>query len=132
MEPEDLARILDDLGQRLGPTGEYVFALAVRQVVIDASITLAWGIPTILAVTAVVVWAARFTRQRYAAAKAIEKPGGYSYERVDLMNYVMPWLMFGFIGSIVLGTAGLAVTHQLGRLLNPEYAAIRDILGAVR
>ena len=74
MNPDDIARILDDLGQRLGPTGEYVFSLAVRQVYIDAFAGL------------------------------------------------LCWLAFAVINAFLV----------IPDVLNPEYAALRDILGAIR
>ena len=44
MKPEDIARILDDLGTRIGPAGEYVWQLTVKQVLIDAWLWGAFGI----------------------------------------------------------------------------------------
>ena len=35
MTADQLSQLLDELGKRLGPSGEHVFALAVRQVYID-------------------------------------------------------------------------------------------------
>ena len=130
MNPDDLARILDELGQRLGPTGEYVFALAVRQVAIDATIALAWSIPTLVALFAATAWGIRLTARRYAAAKAVASDDRYS--RVDPMDYVFPWLFAGIGIVLVVCTAGLTFTYSLSRLLNPEYAALRDILGAIQ
>ena len=31
MNPEDIGRVLDEIGERIGPAGEYAFGLAVRQ-----------------------------------------------------------------------------------------------------
>lgn len=131
MNPDDLARILDELGQRLGPTGERVFALAVQYQVTSAVI---WAIASGIALAAMVgltVMAARFTIRRYRAAKAVENPGGYSYERVDLFDYVMPWLLIGALDMLVAFGAGWTLIASLVTLLNPEYAALRDILKAI-
>jgi hypothetical protein len=105
VNPDDIARILDDLGNRLGPAGEYVFALSVRYVVTDAILGLAFG--AIAAVIAVVAarWASR-----------------QQYEEV-LLGY----LLAGVLGAI----AALFGFLNLRTLLNPEYAAIRDILSRV-
>lgn len=34
MNPEDIGKILDEIGERIGPAGEYAFTLAVRQQII--------------------------------------------------------------------------------------------------
>jgi hypothetical protein len=106
MNPDDLARILDELGQRLGPTGEYVFALAVRQVVIDAVLLLAFA--AILVGSATYAW------------RAVARADSFDAAPLRLIA-----------GALYLA-ATIAAAGALSALLNPEYAALRDILGAIR
>lgn len=133
MNPDDLTRILDEIGQRLGPSGEYVFALAVRQVVIDAVLTIAWVVPFLVLIAAATAWAARFTLWHYreAKAKADQKGSGIYRDRVDISDYVLPWLLGSTLGTMVVGAVTLMLFTQISRLLNPEYAALRDILRAI-
>lgn len=114
MNPDDLVRILDELGERLGPTGEYVFALAVRQVYVDA---LFWIVAFVLYVAALIIavpWVARWIAD-----------GNSSSDR-GLVG------ILGGIGAITLGgTLLVGVLSSAPALFNPEYAALRDILGTV-
>lgn len=119
MNPDDIARILDDLGERIGPAGEYVFALAVRQVYIDGVLNIGLGLLCIP--VAVVVGLVCWRSWRSASTQGYGAPDPFIY------------LMFG--GSAVVAALILALfafASGLPKLLNPEYAAIRDILGAIR
>lgn len=102
MSADDLAKILDELGQRLGPTGEHVFALAVRQQLIEGWLSVGGGIVLlVLSVLGAIVLSRR--------------------------TYDFEWLFAG-IPAIV---AAIFIAFGLPQLLNPEYAAIRDLLRAV-
>ena len=119
MNADDLAKILDELGQRLGPTGEHVFQLAVRQVYIDATIQIVFGGIALVLLTAIAGIGTRLLLAWYRASQDITDAA------------------FGVcLGLIVLGLpatfAAGAVATAAAKLLNPEYAALRDILGAIR
>jgi hypothetical protein len=107
MNPDDLARILDELGQRLGPTGEYVFALAVRQVYIEAILFAIVGLGSIAG--GVYIW-----RRVYRTGDDIDRSYGPPVAVLAVAT-----------GLFLLLFCGIAPA------LNPEYAAIRDILGAI-
>ena len=185
MTAEELGRILDELGERLGPTGAYVFELAVRQQVIVNGL---WtGVLVGVAVTAAVI-AIRTTRtlSRMDAAIAEAQATVASYketvrevesqvnafrserekvrldamtdeqraaylERTSFLNGLggsrywdlgrpfgdaaeadhPRYLVVALCGVVAaLALAGLLLT--VPSLLNPEYAALRDILGAIR
>lgn len=119
MNPDDLVKILDELGRRLGPTGEYVFALAVRQVYIDSLVTLTTTTLIAVGVVALVLYFVRLTRRLYAT------------ENNDVFPYVMAWFLGGLWAVVVLIVTLVCFTDALRNLLNPEYAALRDILGAI-
>ena len=106
MKPEDIARILDDLGTRIGPAGEYVWQLTVKQVLIDAWLWGAFGILPFLAGIGLLVIASK-TR--------------------DEVDSVLVGVL-GIFGVV----AGAALTVVLGtQLLNPEYHAMIRLLDSV-
>jgi hypothetical protein len=104
MNPDDLARILDELGRRLGPAGEHVFALAVRQQIIEGIVWVTVGL--LLIIAGVVAF---LVIRRQTDSDGFE------------------WLA----GGILWVVAAVALIPGLLQLLNPEYAAIRDLLKAV-
>ena len=114
MNADDLAKILDELGQRLGPTGEHVFQLAVRQVYIDAVVNV---------VVLILVGVAFFALASRCRA-ALEE---------DDTSYASLFLGIATIAIVVVTMfTGVSLMFALSRVLNPEYAALRDILGALR
>lgn len=115
MNADDLAKILDELGRRLGPTGSHVFELAMRQIVINASISI--GAFVILLVIGLVA-----ARPLYRWVQ-----GNSTYGYRDMVAVVAVALY----GITMLMVTWFAVAG-FANLLNPEYAAIRDLLGAVR
>jgi hypothetical protein len=116
MNADEIIRILDELGRRLGPTGEYVFGLAVRQVVIDGALAV---------VAFAVVLSASIILMRYIVRRHDECGCGS----------LCGWEMIGIVVGLVAGTASICVgamaVFALSRLLNPEYAALRDVLDAI-
>lgn len=116
MTADELAKLLDTLGQRLGPTGQHVFELAVRQVYIDAA-TAAIALVITLIVGAVV--APRLYRWR--SADDADDAGGR-----DIL-LMFPAALYGCAVLFMLWWA----LASIPAILNPEYAAIRDILHAI-
>lgn len=116
MSADELSKLLDELGKRLGPTGQHVFDLAIRQVIIDGAIGVGllalFSIATIVMVPRVYRWT----------------KGGDGYHSDDRgMVASIVGLVWSIVGAFVL----LNGIWELSRLLNPEYAALRDILGAI-
>ncbi len=114
MNTDDLARLLDELGQRLGPTGEYVFQLAVRQVYVNAILSIGLWLALVIA--------------RRARPPGVALGGG---RRVLLHprahgDVRRPWVPDRSDRPHRPAIGGLQ------GLLNPEYAALRDIMGAIR
>ena len=114
MNAEELGRILDELGERLGPTGAYVFELAVRQVYIDA---------VVAAISAAVVLVVGAVAARPLYRWVQDNPSFGSRDMAGVL------LAGGYAVALVsvLGWALIAVPNAF----NPEYAALRGILGAI-
>lgn len=114
MDSTELSRLLDELGQRLGPTGEYVFALAVRQVYINAAVA---AVLLTLVIALGVIAGPRIYRWQ------LHNPTYGSRDLVALIGA----LIYGILLVIVAPLAFIAIPNAF----NPEYAALRDIIGAV-
>lgn len=128
MNPEDLARILDDLGERLGPAGEYAFSLAVRQVFIDGAMGLVVGLVGVVVIAAVFAVAIRATRREWHRQLADRD----SYHRPDfMMDIAFPWFLGGFLLLLPFGFCLTLLMSAIPKLLNPEYAALADILSRI-
>lgn len=118
MNADEIARILDELGQRIGPTGEYVFGLAVRQAIIGGVVGLVASLVALVAAGL----ALRFAWRQYQSCEC---------RRVSYS--VCGWEPIGVAVGIVSALVGFCAVVVLAdstfRLLNPEYAALRDLLG---
>lgn len=114
MNPDDLVKILDELGRRLGPAGEHVFELAVRQVYIDGITAIILTVAFV--VTNLILWP-RVARYIEAGPRDGERGiAGFLLALLDL-----------FIGALVAVWFLIAAPA----MLNPEYAALKDILSTI-
>jgi len=122
MTADDLAKILDELGQRLGPAGQHVFALAVRQQLIDGAIGAA--LIVVLVVLTILVTIVAHNGVADFNARHPHPSNDYVGLGWRFGMYCGIWaaavIIIAFIGGIAAS-----------KLLNPEYAAIKDILGAI-
>ena len=118
VNPDDLARILDELASRLGPGGEYVFGLAVRQALIDGIIGTVVG--TVILLAAVV-----------GIGKAIGLSRSQLADNTEFMDVAFPWVFGGIIAMVPVGFGAMSLGSGLSKLLNPEYAALTDILSRI-
>jgi hypothetical protein len=112
VNPEDVGRILDEIGQRIGPAGEYAWQLTVRQVHIDAWLWMGFGV--LILVAAIVcssLLAYNFVAHKKWADGALASFWLYS---------VCAWLIGG----------GIVVANVV-RLLNPEYHAMMQLVNQV-
>jgi uncharacterized protein involved in response to NO len=112
MNADDLAKILDELGKRLGPTGSHVFELAVRQVYINAGTAV-----VCLAIVVALGWIATPRLYRW------QQDGN---DR-DIVCAILG-IVYGFVAVIV----GLMALIAVPLVFNPEYAAIRDLIGQIK
>ena len=128
MNADDLANILDELGQRLGPTGEHVFNLAVRQVVIDGAMSLLLGVALLVGMVVTVV----VTRRLYVVASAkYEANKGRAYDYSSPPDAAFWAFATGVVVAVQAAFALIAFSCSIPYILNPEYQAIRSLLGAI-
>lgn len=117
MTADQLAQLLDELGKRLGPAGEHVYQLTVRQVVIES---LLWGC---LGLFLVALSVPALIAMRRSDRKAIAEGRPES----DLFGWWGTTWLTGM--SLVPGLAILVFVST--QLLNPEFHAIMRLIGAV-
>lgn len=117
---DDIIKLLDELSKRLSPAEQHIFELAVRQQAIDAltSLIISTIVIIVLSVIIILAW----------------KDGNNRYDKNHETNLDVNWtIVFG--GGFVL-LAVIAITigflpQNITKLLNPEYAALKDILSQV-
>lgn len=119
MTPEELGRLLDELGQRIGPAGEYVFQLAVRQAIAEGVIGLITGLVLIAGTIAISTKATRWVLR--------QEMGHYS----DAFDRAFPIAILSVPTAFLLAMGWLLAADSITALINPEYAAIRDILSRI-
>jgi hypothetical protein len=121
MTPEQLTQLLDELGKRLGPGGAHVFELAVRQAIITSTMQLAAaGVLVAIAVTVLaVVW-----RFLHRDTSKLERWSSSDDEGVAAVGIV--------VALFVIVIAVFGAVNSIPTLLNPEYAALRDLLSQVK
>jgi predicted PurR-regulated permease PerM len=109
---EDLARLLDELGQRLGPTGAHVFELAVWYKVTDALVGMVFGI-----LLALLPWLlVRYVRGRID-----------DHDDREFATTI------AFVLAVACTVGGaMLVASDIITFLNPEYAALRDIVRTIK
>ena len=123
MNPDDLARILDELTSRLGPGGEYVFGLAVRQKIIEGIV----GLSLILVLIGIAVVVSLVARWRINLENA-KYPDPASDYHLGLGWKVLAHAVIWSLTAAVVAAVGLGA---MTNLLNPEYAALTDILSRI-
>lgn len=118
MSPTDIAKILDELTLRFGPTGGYVYQLAIREVYVESGLAIAWlGVGILIGLLGLVV-----TRKT--------RPDKYvSNDDKDNRDLIVVVLSTFYACSMVIATMNFAFT--VGNLFNPEFAAIRLILRSI-
>ena len=110
MNADDIGKILDELGRRLGPAGSHVFELAVReQIIRGATWLVVFVVGLALCLYARKAWIADWQGSGLSARGTLFMAGAF---------------------MVFVATIGL-IAGGIGQLLNPEYAAIKDILGHI-
>ncbi len=106
MNADDIARILDELQQRLDGPARYLFDITIRQVLIEALI------PWVCLVPALIIFV-------------------LTYRRVHDWDDPTTAGVFALILGIAVGLSLVTGVSTLPHLLNPEYAALERLLSLV-
>jgi hypothetical protein len=134
LSPEQVIQLLEALATKLTPPAQYVFGLAVRQVVIDGVFA---GLEALFALTLVAAFWTVWVRKVLPLIKAEREFGKtkqYSYDRPDT------WQAAGFTAAAVGGMftffVGLVASESLhtalNYLLNPEYATLMRLADLIK
>lgn len=116
MEPDEIIRLLDELGQRLTPAGEYAFSLAVRQQVIDGAVWLI-GMGVTFIIGAILVIA------------SVRNPNFKDdWSGPNITWLILTWMVGIAFLILTFIIFALGVGTNVSRLLNPEYMALRDLM----
>lgn len=129
MNPQDINDVIDILVERLGPTGIHVYELAVRQAFITGMFWSVIGLAMLTGVliTDVVLWRKWQDDKRVAAEKQTSGGTYVSYlDKADPFGYLMIGLLVNVLGGLVVV---FALWYGISYVFNPEWAAIRLILG---
>lgn len=108
---KELTKLLEQLALKLGVTVEYLWAVMVKQAMINSIIDIAMSILLILTNVAFFKLYKKQSKDDYGDIKYIE-----AYAIGGLLLIVLDAVMFFSIGSILTG------------FLNPEYWALNQIL----
>ena len=114
MKPEDIAKILDDLGQRLGPSGEYVFGLAVRQVYVNG-------------IAAFVMFGSLVALGLIIGSRFLRWGRDKEASEVQWFASVILGLTYGTVVTIF----AIGTFFDVRAMFNPEYAALSDLLSKI-
>jgi len=111
---DNINQILDALAQRFGSTGAHLWSVVVRQQIISAWYNVALWLVFLIATPIAVRWLWRRADERE------DREGAYDEGAVALR-----------VAAVIAGIIGVGVVLfalPLERLLNPEYAALADIM----
>jgi len=122
MTPEQIEQIINMLAEKLGPLGEHVWSVYVRQVYVSTLGDMVGGALLLLAALGFLlggVWCAR----RYMRNRRAES---YQYNAGEYQAIGL--IICGICGPFALAIGVIAIS-QVIRLFNPEYYAIQMLLG---
>lgn len=110
MTPEEIGRLLDEIGERIGPAGEYAWAAAVRWTAIQAWFTIGLWLAITLAGVVLFLQYRKVDDWDHPNAPGIASITGGML------------LFFSFLGAAMYGADAAA------RALVPEWGAIQQLL----
>lgn len=129
MTPEELGQFLDQIGNRVGPAGQHVFEIAVRQQATYAVVGLLFaGLWCWFALIVTLYFVKRGFKETKLETKWVEEhPNASEKQNPYYESYI--WYLIALIplGCLALPLF-LIIPDKLIVLLNPEYNALIDIL----
>lgn len=134
MTVEDIIRLLEELAAKLTPPAEYVFQLAVRQVIIDGvfAVVLAIGGLILMAIS-LDVWRRLLLRRSLELLERNRNKDWREKESDDIvfvtgMTAIIGGMGMIFVGGSVVKNIEIAVNY----LLNPEYWTLIKLAELIR
>ena len=122
---KELKTLLEPLAAKMGQAGEYVFELAIRQNYVNA-------IHSIIFIIGVII-AGILYRKFFKYANTILEEEQIRRWSTRNGEWMPPVLVLLGLGLGLLGVVALAeVGTVIGRLINPEWYAINDLINMVR
>jgi len=110
MDPEDVGRILDEIGNRIGPAGEYAWQLTVKQVVIDSVLWGIFGIFLTLLAIGTFIWILLHDRRMTDSRSEF---GTGNAVMLLLWTFIPGFLVVAWVGTMIF---------------NPEYHAMLRLI----
>jgi len=126
MGPEEIQAILDMLAERLGPMATKLFAMYMRQVIIEAYRDIILALMFLPGGAILARYALRYSDARL---KAAAEYGRFSDEAGRYAAYT--WGA-GAIALMLIALGTVLLIYAPVILLNPEYAAIQRLLHSVK
>ncbi len=123
MSPEDVAKILDELGQRIGPASNHIFEITVRQTYINALQVLGVFLVSTLCLS---IWTKLYVREWITNWNT----NTFLLDEQFKVLWTLGHTILGFILVVVVGFSLLSILFGsvISSLLNPEYAAMRTLV----
>lgn len=112
MNKDNVNQILDALAARLGTPAAHLWAVLMRQAQVEF-----WT----QAVETALLWLLLIVAVRFVKARWVEW---------DELQVIAP-IFVGILGLVTLIASAVAI-EKVGYLINPEYYALREVLGAFK
>jgi heme/copper-type cytochrome/quinol oxidase subunit 2 len=118
---EQTTKLIEQLAQKLGTTSEYLWSILVKQAPIEATISLILFLLTW--VLLFILW----KTHRFLLKE--DESGDNLYYEKDYLEIVM--IMASFIWVFLLILSTINFLNNISGYFNPEYWALKNILGAL-
>lgn len=128
MTAEELSKILDELGERLGPAGEHVFQITMQRVAAEAIVSIVFGMVVIPFV--VVLWQRAMGLIR---THQDEKEGARDryYSGPDLVDKMFPRVLVAFALGFPFAWGVGEIYFGILKLTTLEYSTLYRLLEAL-
>lgn len=113
---------IDAIAEKLGVAAEYVFKVLVKQQIIHGITSIVVWLMSLIAVVVMMRFASHFDKK----AREEEFMG-----TSDNWALVL-WATSGFLGFILCLVTVLGGPDAIGKIINPEYYALKEIIEAVK
>jgi hypothetical protein len=119
---EQTEKLIRELADKLGTTAEHLWSVLIRQAAIS-------GITNIIAILLwawFAFWSFRLVRRK---TTEIKSEGGYFSAQWSDEGAALAWGIWGIGTFVIVAITGANLESIAGSLLNPEYWALKQIIG---